>query len=539
MRSPVTAETERKARRPPDGTPAAVRGGRHIKETGLVDLLIVGGGINGAGIARDAAGRGLTVLLCEKGDLAGATSSASTKLIHGGLRYLEYYQFRLVREALAEREVLLASAPHIIWPMRFVLPHDGTLRPAWLIRLGLFLYDHIGGRKRLPGSSGIDLRHHVAGAALIPTLRKGFVYSDCWVEDSRLVVLNCMAAAENGAHILPRTECVTADRTDEFWSVVLRDHMTGTDRKVRARALVNATGPWVAAFQRKQLGATTPGRVRLVKGSHIVVPRLFEHPFAYILQNADRRIVFAIPYEGAFTLIGTTDVAIDEGELDDVRITADEIAYLCDAVNRNFRSKIDVDAIVWSYAGVRPLHDDDAANASAVSRDYVLDLDAGDGRPPLLNVIGGKITIYRRLAEQAMAKLAPTLGIDDRAWTVGAPLPGGDIADADFETFAHRFATDHPFLPPELSRRYARAYGTRAQAIVGGAHSLQDLGEPLGDGVYAAELEYLATKEWACTADDVLWRRSRLGLHVARATAMRIEAWMAARRSPPAEVAIR
>ncbi len=433
MRSPVTAGTQRKARRPPSGTPAAVRGGRHITDKDLVDLLVVGGGINGAGIARDAAGRGLRVLLCEKGDLAGATSSASTKLVHGGLRYLEYYQFRLVREALAEREVLLASAPHIIWPMRFVLPHDETLRPAWLIRLGLFLYDHIGGRQRLPGSSGIDLRRHVAGAALIPTLRKGFVYSDCWVEDSRLVVLNCMAAAESGAHD-PAADRVRRRRTRAggIWRVVLRDRDGGAARTVEARALVNATGPWVSSFQHRQLGAAAPGRVRLVKGSHIVVPRLFDHPFAYILQNADRRIVFAIPYEGTFTLIGTTDVAIDESELDDVRIAADEIAYLCDAVNRSFRSKIDANAIVWSYAGVRPLHDDDAASASAVSRDYVLDFDAGDGGPPLLNVIGGKITIYRRLAEQAMSRLAPSLGIDDRPWTAGVPLPGGDIRGRRF-----------------------------------------------------------------------------------------------------------
>ena len=492
----------------------------------VLDIVVVGGGINGAGIARDAAGRGLSVLLCEKSDLASATSSASTKLIHGGLRYLEYYEFRLVREALIEREVLLRAAPHIIWPLRFVLPHNKGLRPAWMIRLGLFLYDHLGGRKLLPASAGIDLRQHPAGAPLEADLRKAFVYSDCWVQDSRLVVLNAMDAAERGAEVLTRVECLSARRDGDRWRIVLRDCRNGMQREVAARALVNAAGPWTAEFIEQRAGLNKGLPLRLVKGSHIVVPKLFEHAFPYIFQNPDGRIVFAIPYEDDFTLIGTTDVDFT-GDPAEVAITAEETRYLCDAVNAYFKRKISPDDVVWTYSGVRPLYDDAAESAAAATRDYVLQLDQGDGRAPLLSVFGGKITTFRRLAEHALAKLEDALGPLGAPWTAGAALPGGDMPDADFEGCLARFGQAHPWLPARLARRYLRNYGTRAERLLAGATELDGLGEHLGDGLYAAELGYLARHEWAETADDVLWRRSKLGLHVSDATKQKIAAWLA------------
>jgi len=490
-----------------------------------LDIVVVGGGINGAGIARDAAGRGLSVLLCEKNDLASATSSASTKLIHGGLRYLEYYKFRLVREALIEREVLLRSAPHIIWPLRFVLPHNKGLRPAWMIRLGLFLYDHLGGRKLLPGSAGIDLRRHVAGEPLEAGMSKAFVYSDCWVQDSRLVVLNAMDAQEHGAEVLTRVECVTARREGERWHIVLHDLNSGAQREVEARALVNAAGPWTAEFIKQRAGLNKAQSLRLVKGSHIVVPKLFEHEFPYIFQNPDGRIVFAIPYEGDYTLIGTTDVDFD-GDPGQVKISAEETAYLCDAVNAYFKRKVSPADVVWTYSGVRPLYDDEAESASSATRDYVLEIDYGPGQAPLLSVFGGKITTFRKLAEHALAKLSEAMGPLGPNWTAGASLPGGDIPGADFEGYLNRFRQAHAWLPSDLARRYLRNYGTRSERIVEGATSLDDLGEDLGDGLYAAELRYLTRSEWVVTADDLLWRRSKMGLHVSETTKQNLTAWL-------------
>lgn len=502
--------------------------------TEILDIVVVGGGINGAGIARDAAGRGLSVLLCEKNDLASGTSSASTKLIHGGLRYLEYYEFRLVRESLIEREVLLRAAPHIIWPLRFVLPHNKGLRPAWMIRLGLFLYDHLGGRKLLPASQGIDLRRHPAGEPLAADLRKAFVYSDCWVQDARLVVLNAIDARERGAEVLTRVECVTARREGKLWHVVLRDRHDssgGSQREVRARALVNAAGPWTAEVLEQRVGLNKAKSLRLVKGSHIVVPRLFEHAFPYIFQNPDGRIVFAIPYEDDFTLIGTTDVDFT-GDASEVKISEAETRYLCDAVNAYFKRKIAPADVVWTYSGVRPLYDDAAQNASSATRDYVLELDHGEGRAPLLSVFGGKITTFRRLSEHALEKLEGVLGPLGAPWTAGVALPGGDMPDADFAGCLRRFQQDHPWLPADLARRYLRAYGTRAEKLLAGATGLQGLGDHFGDGLYEAEARYLMRNEWAETADDMLWRRSKLGLHVDAATKGKLDAWIARQEIP-------
>ena len=476
------------------------------------DLLVVGGGVNGTGIARDAAGRGLKVLLVEQADLASATSSASTKLIHGGLRYLEYYEFRLVREALQEREVLLAAAPHIIWPLRFVLPHERHLRPEWLIRTGLFLYDHLGGRRRLPGSRGVDFAHDPVGRPLKESFKRGFVYSDCWVEDSRLVALAARDAAERGAVIATRTACLSAGRAGGGWRARLSD-----GREVEARGLVNATGPWVARFLDQGLGLPHRATLRLVKGSHIVLPRLFEGEQAYILQNDDRRIVFAIPYEGKFTLVGTTDLPFEDDPAK-VAISADETSYLCQVINRYFRKQVSPGDVVWSYAGIRPLYDDAAANASAVTRDYVLDLEGAAGEAPLLSVFGGKITTFRRLAEHALAKLAPFFPKAGRPWTAAATLPGGDMEGADFGRFVAGLQAKHPWLPAELARRYARAYGTRVEHFLGGAGRLADLGRDFGGGLHGAEVDYLVDQEWAKSAEDILWRRSKLGLHLSAAT---------------------
>lgn len=491
-----------------------------------VDVLVVGGGINGAGIARDAAGRGLSVVLCEQGDLAGATSSASTKLIHGGLRYLEYYEFRLVRAALQEREVLLRAAPHIIRPLRFVLPHDPSMRPAWLVRLGLFLYDHLGRRERLPGSAGVDLRGGPLGAPLRPGIARGFVYSDCWVEDSRLVVLTALDARERGATILTRTRLERAERVGGVWRAHLRALADGEPRVVEARAVVNAAGPWVDAVIRTRLNQTSAKTVRLVKGSHIVVPRLFDGDHAYILQNDDRRIVFAIPYEGRFTLIGTTDVDYT-GDPAAAAISAEETAYLCRAVSRWLARPVTPADVVWSYSGVRPLFDDHIhGNAAAVTRDYVLDLDSGGGAP-LLSVFGGKITTFRRLAEEAVDRLGPHLGCAGGHWTAGVPLPGGDMAGADFARFLAQAQARWPWLPPALCRRLAGFYGTRMERIIGGAVDLDGLGADLGGGVTEAEVHYAADQEFARSGDDFLWRRSRLGLHLDAGARGAVAAWFA------------
>jgi glycerol-3-phosphate dehydrogenase len=502
-------------------------GRRHLSEQ-QVDILVVGGGINGAGIARDAAGRGLSVLLVEKDDLASHTSRWSSKLIHGGLRYLEYYEFRLVREALIEREVLLRAAPHIVRPLTFVLPHSPEQRPAWLIRLGLFLYDHLGGREILPGSRSVDLAHGGPLAApLKPWVKRGFTYSDCWVEDSRLVALNAIDAAERGARILTRTRCEGARRDGGLWVADLVDE-AGRRRQVRARALVNAAGPWVQSFLKGGLGARSTKRVRLVKGSHIVVPKLYDGEHPYILQNDDKRIVFAIPFEGRFTLIGTTDVTY-EGDPGKVAISAEETAYLCRVIDRYFRREIQPSDVVWAYAGVRPLYDDASGNASAVTRDYVFDVEGGNGTPPLLSIFGGKITTYRKLAEHALEKLQPLLGFTGAPWTATAPLPGGDMPGANLAAFTAQMLRTHTWVPEPLLRRWARTYGTRLEALIGSARRLEDLGVDLGGGLHEAEVDYLAAHEWARTAEDVLWRRTRLGLHVGADTVARVGARLESR----------
>jgi glycerol-3-phosphate dehydrogenase len=482
-----------------------------VPETDLTDLFVIGGGVNGAGIARDAAGRGLSVVLAEKDDLAEGTSSRSGKLIHGGLRYLEYREFRLVREALAEREVLLRNAPHIIWPMRFVLPHSPADRPAWLIRLGLFLYDHLGGRRRLPGTRTLDLRRDAEGAPIEDTFARGFEYSDCWVDDARLVVLNAVDAAERGATVLPRTAVLSARREAGAWTVTTRA-AGGTTRTFRARALVNAAGPWVSDVVTRVTGSNSTRKVRLVKGSHLIVPKFWEGSHAYLVQNTDRRVIFINPYEGDRALIGTTDIPY-EGRAEDVAADEREIDYLIAAVNRYFKEKLRREDVLHTFSGVRPLFDDGKGNPSAVSRDYVFDLDDGDGTP-LLNVFGGKITTYRELAERGMARLAgvfPAMGPD---WTDRAPLPGGDMEGADYVAFEARVKAEIPWLPRNLRRHYGRLYGTRLSRIVGTARGLDGLGRHFGGTFYEAEARHLVAEEWARTADDILWRRTKHGLHL-------------------------
>ena len=478
-----------------------------------VDLLVIGGGVNGAGIARDAAGRGLSVILCEKDDLGQGTSSRSGKLVHGGLRYLEYYEFRLVREALIEREVLLNAAPHIIWPMRFVLPHSPLDRPAWLLRLGLFLYDHLGGRKRLPGTRTLDLRRDPEGAALKDSYTRGFEYSDCWVDDARLVTLSALDAAERGAEVLTRTACTSARREEDgLWRIEMADARTGQRRTVRARAVVNAAGPWVGDIIGRVAGTNSTRNVRLVKGSHLIVPKFWEGNQAYLVQNNDRRVIFVNPYEGDKALIGTTDIPW-EGAADGVEITEDEIDYLLAAVNRYFKQELRREDVLETFSGVRPLFDDGQGNASAVTRDYVFDMDTRGGAP-LLNVFGGKITTFRKLSEHALEKLAPTFPQMGRAWTATAPLPGGDLPRADFETFLGALQAEYPWLPRPLTRHYARLYGSRARTILGAAMGLDDLGRHFGGLLYEAEADYLRATEWAETAEDVLHRRTKHELHM-------------------------
>lgn len=494
------------------------------------DLLVVGGGINGAGIARDAAGRGLSVCLVEQDDLAMGTSQASSKLIHGGLRYLEMYEFRLVREALAEREVLLKAAPHIIWPLRFVLPHNRLLRPAWMIRLGLFLYDHLGGRRSLPGTKSLDLRQGVQGASLRPDLVRGFEYSDCWVEDSRLVVLNARDAADRGADVRVRTRCVAARRAADHWQATLEDTETGARHEVAAKVLVNAAGPWVDRFLRQGLGRNHETHLRLVKGSHLIVPRLYEGEHAYILQNTDKRVIFLIPYERDYTLIGTTDIGFD-GNPAEVRISGEETRYLLDAVNRYLHRPVAETDIVRTYAGVRPLFDDGQASASAVTRDYVFDVEAPDGQAALLSVYGGKITTYRRLAEHALERLAAYLPAQRAAWTATQPLPGGDLPDGDFDAFVSTLRQEHAGLPERLIWRLARLYGSAARKILKDAGSLADLGARFGADLTEAEVRYLMAEEWARTADDVVWRRTKLGLRLTDDEIDGLERWMREQRA--------
>ncbi|MEO7853226.1 MAG: glycerol-3-phosphate dehydrogenase [Rubrivivax sp.] len=496
----------------------------------MVDVLVVGGGINGAGIARDLAGRGLSVLLCERDDLAAHTSSSSTKLIHGGLRYLEHYEFALVRKALAEREVLLRSAPHIMWPLRFVMPHDPGMRPVWMVRTGLFLYDHLAKREMLPASRTVDLRAHPAGAPLKPGFGKGYIYSDGWVDDARLVVLNALDAAERGAQVRTRCACVDAQRGADEWRVRLQES-GGATHEVRARALVNAAGPWAAQFLVEHAHAPETKSLRLVKGSHIVVKKLFEHQHAYIFQNPDKRIIFLIPYEGEFTLIGTTDVE-HLGAIGGAQVDAAEVSYLCEQASRYLAQPVRPEQVVWSYCGVRPLLDDETGDPSAVTRDYALELDTANGAP-LLSVWGGKITTYRKLAEEAADRLAAPLSAPRGAWTHGAVLPGGDFdgwidtpqrADTDFVRFAQALALRHPELPSSLCQRLARGYGSRVDRLVGNG----ELGAMIAPDLFEAELHYLHAHEWARSADDVLWRRTKLGLHFSAAERAAVADWCAA-----------
>ncbi len=512
------------------------------------DVLIIGGGINGCGIARDLAGRGWRVMLCEKDDLASHTSSSSTKLIHGGLRYLEYYEFSLVRKALQEREVLLKSAPHIMWPLRFVMPHDPSTRPAWMIRIGLFLYDHLAKREVLPGSRGIDLRTHVSGKPLKPLFKRGFVYSDGWVDDARLVLLTAIDARSRGAEVLTRTRCTSAKRSADGWTATL-EGPRGT-RTVRARAVVNAAGPWAESFLRGVAHSAhgesmATKSLRLVKGSHLVVKRLFEHDHAYIFQSPDKRIIFAIPYQDDFTLIGTTDIELKGDDPGAAKISEEEIVYLCEQVSRYFQKPVTPADVVWTYSGVRPLLDDASGDPSAVTRDYLLESNTAGA--PLLSVWGGKITTFRKLAEDAadeVGKMLGDQGAQRAAWTDGAFLAGGDLSawigvpardarpDAEFERFVAAVQARYPWLDAKLARRLARAYGARIEALIGDAVSMTDMGAAVAPGLHERELRFMQADEWVQTGDDALWRRSKLGLHYTPAQREAVAAWLQAHPNP-------
>lgn len=477
----------------------------------IYDLFIIGGGINGCGIARDAVGRGYSVMLAEMNDLASGTSSWSTKLIHGGLRYLEHYEFRLVRESLMEREVLWANAPHIIWPLRFVLPHHKGLRPAWFLRLGLLIYDYIGGRKLLPATKTLDMSSDVSGKPLKPLFSKAFEYSDCWVNDARLVVLNARDAADRGAIIRTRTKVIKAERTGDHWTIQTLDARTGQQQSVQARMLINAGGPWVDQIIGNALGKNDAHNVRLVQGSHIVVKRMFDHDKCYIFQNADNRIIFAIPYERGFTLIGTTDQDY-VGDPKDVKITDKETDYLCDAASEYFKRPVTRDDIVWTYSGVRPLFDDGASKAQEATRDYVLKVDGTRENGAVLNIFGGKITTYRRLAEHVLEKIEAVLGPKGASWTKNGTMPGGDFPVTGFNALVQSLITDYPFLDQRRATRLARLYGTKARVLLGPAKSLAGLGSQFGPDLTGSEVDYLITHEWAQEADDILWRRTKAGL---------------------------
>jgi glycerol-3-phosphate dehydrogenase len=491
---------------------------------GPVDIFVIGGGVNGCGIARDAAGRGYSVRLAEMNDLASGTSSKATKLIHGGLRYLEYYEFRLVRESLTEREVVWRNAPHLVHPLRFVLPYAKGLRPAWMLRLGLFMYDHLGGRKKLPPTTTVDLATVAAGKPLKPGFSKGFEYSDCWVDDARFVALNARDAADRGAIVETRTQVVSARAQNGLWTIGLRDRDTGAEREAQARLLINAAGPWVDRVMEGPLAHREPHHVRLVQGSHIVVPKLYGHDRCYIFQNADNRIIFAIPYEDDFTLIGTTDRDYT-GDPGAVAITKDETAYLCAAASEYFTRQIAPADVVWAYSGVRPLYDDHATAAQEATRDYVIKDERIDGAS-LVNIFGGKITTYRRLAEAIMRTVGDHIGARGEPWTARAPLPGGDFVDGDLARFTEALRTEKPFLSAPLARRLARSYGSRARNFLMRAQSMADLGRDFGAGLTAAEIDYLVDQEWARTAEDILWRRTKLGLHGVADAAAEIDAYL-------------
>ncbi len=507
-----------------------------VENSPIYDLFIVGGGINGTGIAADASGRGLSVALCEQNDLASATSSASSKLIHGGLRYLEHYEFRLVREALAEREVLLANAPHLIAPLRFVLPHRPHLRPAWMIRIGLFMYDHLSSRNQLPGSRGLKLNAGDASNPLKDAIHYGFEYADCRVDDARLVIANALAAQERGARILPRTRCMSARRHNGLWHLWLEDRISGQSFAVRARGLVNAAGPWAQQFFEQQVNTPSPRKIRLIKGSHFVTRKLYDGDQAYILQNEDQRIVFVIPYNKDFTLVGTTDKRY-ESDPAQVQIDADEEQYLLKIVNDHFKRQISSDDILWRYSGVRPLCDDESDSPSAMTRDYTLDLQVDDnGRAPLLSVFGGKITTYRRLAEAAAQTLQPYFANMGPNWTRQHALPGGDIGESRFEHWLANIRSQYAWLPPALCERLARAYGTRMHLLLNGCDDMADLGQQFGHDLYQREVEFLLQREWAHSADDIVWRRSKLGLHLTPAQIHTLQAFIEQRHPVPTQI---
>ena len=518
----------------------------------VYDLFVIGGGINGCGIARDAAGRGMHVGLAEMGDLASATSSASTKLFHGGLRYLEYFEINLVKHALAEREILLKAMPHISWPMRFVLPYHSDMRfegstpasrllntvmpwmkgrrPAWMVRLGLFFYDRLGGRDLLPGTETLDLSGSVEGAPLQDRFSKAFEYSDCWVEDSRLVVLNARDAEKRGADIMPRTKVISAQRDGDVWAVTLEDQITGESRIVIARMLVNAAGPWVGDVLQQKARVNTRESVRLVRGSHIVTEKLYDHDKCYFLQGTDGRIIFAIPYETDFTLIGTTDAEHSDPDQEPV-CTETERDYLLAFANGYFKRQLSAEDVVWSYSGVRPLYDDGASSATAATRDYTLKVDTAGGAP-ILNIFGGKITTYRKLAEDAMEKIVPFFPGASGHWTAGVPLPGGDFAVESFDDLVARLSEDFEFLTPFTARRMVRAYGTESWNIVAGMESVDDMGREFGAGLCAREVDWLWRNEYARSADDILWRRSKLGLRLTPKEVAELDAYMHSLHDP-------
>ncbi len=481
----------------------------------MFDLFIVGGGINGTGIAADAATRGLKVALCEKNDLASATSSASSKLIHGGLRYLEQYQFRLVKEALAEREVLLNKAPHLIKPLRFILPHQPHLRPAWMIRIGLFMYDHLTKRNQLPGSELLSLDAASPDNPLVATIKKAFAYSDCQADDSRLVIANALQAKENNAEIWVRTECISATREGSYWHITVRDLATQNERHIKAKALVNAAGPWAKSFIESVLTAKSPRNIRLIKGSHFVVRKLYPGNQAYILQNKDHRIVFVIPYEKDFTLIGTTDSVYD-GDPKDAAMDTNEENYLLTIVNEHFKQQLKKKHILWRYSGVRPLCDDESDSPSAITRDYTLELETdAANQAPLLSVFGGKLTTFRKLAESALNRLNPFFPAMAPCVTAVNRLPGGDIGAREYPAWHRVVLQQYQWLPPELFDRLCHAYGSRIHTLLLGCKHVNDLGHHFGEGLYQKEVEFLVRTEWARNADDIVWRRSKLGLRLA------------------------
>ncbi|MGV8939444.1 MAG: glycerol-3-phosphate dehydrogenase [Allorhizobium sp.] len=498
-----------------------------MPDENVFDICVIGGGINGCGIARDAVGRGYSVVLAEMNDFASGTSSGATKLIHGGLRYLEHFEFRLVREALMEREVLWAMAPHIIWPLRFVLPfHKGGIRPAWLIRLGLFLYDHLGGRKLLPATKTLDMRRDPAAKPLKPLFTKAFEYSDGWVDDARMVVLNARDAANRGAEILSRSRVISARREHGLWTIAIADGAGGSLRTITARMLVNAAGPWVDQVLSNAFGKNKVHNVRLVQGSHIVVKKKFSDPRAYFFQNPDNRIIFAIPYENDFTLIGTTDRDYTD-DPKNVKISDEEVEYLCNAASEYFAEPVRPDDIVWSYSAVRPLYDDGASTAQEATRDYVLKLDAVNGDAPLLNVFGGKLTTYRRLAEHALEKIGEAIGVRGKSWTAGSSLPGGDFPATGYAAEVAKLCKAYAFLGERHAARLVRSYGTNAARILGDTANVDGLGRHFGGTLYECEVRWLIEQEWARHAEDVLWRRTKQGLYLSAEEAAVLEDYMA------------